>query len=59
MLNIGFLNESITPEQLNLVDKTLTVIYHQKIAIFPETDPVVNRLVAEYWARIKSQNSTL
>jgi transposase len=55
ILNIGFLDESITPEQLNLVGRTLTDMYHQKIAIFPETDPVVSRLVAEYWARIKSE----
>jgi hypothetical protein len=55
MLNIGFLNESITPEQLNLVCGTLPDMYHQKIAIFPETDPVVSLLVSEYWARIKSE----
>lgn len=55
ILNIGFIDESITPEQLNRVARTLTDMYQQKASIFPETDPVVSRLVAEYWAKIKSE----
>jgi transposase len=55
ILNIGFIDESITPEQLNLVARRLTDMYQQKASIFPETDPVVSRLVAEYWAKIKTE----
>jgi transposase len=55
ILNIGFLDESISPEQLNLVARTLTDMYQQKASIFPETDPVVSRLVAEYWTKIKTE----
>jgi transposase len=55
ILNIGFLEESITPQQLNLVARTLTNMYQQKASIFTETDPVVSRLVAEYWFKIKSE----
>ncbi|MGL4632880.1 MAG: IS1634 family transposase [Leadbetterella sp.] len=56
ILNIGFIDSSITPEQLNLVARCLTDMYQQKTSIFPQTDPIVVGLVTEYWSRIKKEN---
>jgi transposase len=52
ILNIGFLEEEISPEQLNAIGRTLTDMYQQKPSIFPETDPIVNKWVSEFWRRI-------
>jgi hypothetical protein len=52
ILNIGFLEEEISPEQLNVIGRTLTDMYQQKPSIFPETDPIVNKWVSEFWRRI-------
>lgn len=55
ILNIGFLEEVISPEQLNLIARHLTDMYHQKISIFPVTDTLVSKWVSEFWARIHQE----
>jgi hypothetical protein len=52
ILNIGFLDEDISPETLNLIARRLTDMYQQKMSIFPESDPIVLKLVTEFWNKI-------
>jgi Transposase DDE domain len=52
ILNIGFLEEDISPEILNLVARRLTDMYQQKMSIFSESDPIVLKLVTEFWNKI-------
>lgn len=56
ILNIGFLDQDITPEQLNQVSRRLTDMYQKKASLFDLTDPVVNRMVTMLWGRIVSDN---
>ena len=41
ILNIGFLEDALTPEQLNIIARTLTDIYERKETLFkqPKTKP--------------------
>jgi hypothetical protein len=52
ILDIGFLDEDISPETLNLIARRLTDMYQQKMSIFPESDPIVLKLVTEFWNKI-------
>ena len=52
ILNVGFLDDELTPEQLNLIARTLTDMYQQKQSIFPQTDPLISKWVAELWGKI-------
>ncbi len=52
VLNVGFLDDELTPEQLNLIARTLTDMYQQKQSIFPQTDPLISKWVAELWGKI-------
>ena len=58
MLNVGFL-EGLSPEQMNLIQKTLTgraENQDQKLFEFPvDDDPIVNQYVEAYYARLKSE----
>ncbi len=52
ILNVGFLDDELTPEQLNVIARTLTDMYQQKQTIFPQTDPLISKWVAELWGKI-------
>lgn len=52
ILNVGFLDDKLTPEQLNLIARTLTDMYQHKQSIFPQTDPLISKWVAELWGKI-------
>jgi hypothetical protein len=52
ILNVGFIDSAITPEQLNDVARRLNDMYELKQSLFELTDPVVKRMVNELWARI-------
>lgn len=52
ILNVGFLDDELTPEQLNLIARTLTDMYQSKQSIFPQTDPLISKWVAELWGKI-------
>lgn len=52
ILNIGFLEDDLQPEQLNLIARTLTDMYHKKQSIFPNTDLLVNKWVGVFWSKI-------
>lgn len=56
ILNIGFLNAELTVDQLNLISRTLTDKYQRKASLFPLADPMVERWVADLWARIVAEN---
>jgi transposase len=52
ILNIGFLEDDLTADQLNVIARTLTAMYQQKASIFPESDPLILKWVKEFWSRI-------
>lgn len=52
ILNVGFLDDELTPEQLNLIARTLTDMYQRKQSIFPQNDPLISKWVAELWGKI-------
>ena len=52
ILNVGFLDDELTPEQLNLIARTLTDMYQHKQSVFPQTDPIISKWVAELWGKI-------
>jgi len=52
ILNVGFLDDELTAEQLNTISRTLTDKYQHKQSIFPQTDPLINQWVDELWNRI-------
>ncbi len=52
ILNVGFLDDELTPEQLNLIARTLTDMYQRKQSIFPQTDALITKWVTELWGKI-------
>jgi hypothetical protein len=52
ILNIGFIEDDYTPEQLNEVAKLLTARYEKKQLLFESTDPAVIELTETLWQRI-------
>ena len=52
ILNVGFLSDVLTPEQLNKIARILTDIYEKKQSIFDEQDPIVQKWVTKLWSRI-------
>jgi transposase len=52
ILNVGFLDDSITPEQLNSVARRLTDMHQLKQSLFELHDPVVCAMVSALWGRI-------
>jgi transposase len=52
ILNIGFIEDSYTPEQLNLTSRLLTARYEQKQTFFEVTDQTVRGLAESLWKRI-------
>lgn len=54
VLNVGFLTEQLTAEQLNLIARILTDMYQKRAGLFPNTDPIIKRWVNDLWQRIVS-----
>jgi transposase len=52
ILNVGFIEDQLTPEQLNLISRTLTDMYERKQSLFVQTDDIITKWVTELWARI-------
>jgi len=52
ILNIGFIEDELSPEQLNIIARTLTDIYEQKETLFKQSDPLINKWVSELWSKI-------
>jgi hypothetical protein len=52
ILNVGFLDDELTPEQLNVIARTLTDMYQRKQNIFPSTDALITKWVTELWGKI-------
>jgi len=52
ILNIGFIEDDYSPEQLNQTARILTDRYEQKQSLFEPTDAAVVELVARLWERI-------
>jgi Transposase DDE domain len=52
ILNVGFLEDELTPEQLNLIARTLTDMYQQKQSIFPQNDPLITKWITVLWGKI-------
>lgn len=52
ILNIGFIDDDYSPEQLNQTARILTDRYEQKQTLFEPTDPSVIELAETLWQRI-------
>ena len=52
ILNIGFIEDEITAEQLNIIARTLTDIYERKEPLFKQKDPLINKWVSNLWSKI-------
>ncbi|MBK8503904.1 MAG: hypothetical protein IPL46_17850 [Saprospiraceae bacterium] len=52
ILNIGFIEEELTAEQLNIIARTLTSMYEKKESLFKQTDEVIAKWVSHLWSRI-------
>ena len=52
IVNIGFIEDEASTEQLVKIQKHLTNRYHLKQYLFEESDPVVIKLAEDYWQRI-------
>jgi transposase len=52
VLNVGFIEDDYTPEQLNLAASILTDRYQQKQSLFDQVDDCVWKLAEDLWARI-------
>ena len=56
ILNIGFIDDDYSPEQLNQTARILTDKYEHKQSLFESTDIAVNELVETLWTRIIKDN---
>ena len=56
ILNIGFIEDEYTAEQLNITARVLTARYEQKQALFEVTDEPVKELTERLWERIIQEN---
>src|ERR1035438_1088540 len=52
ILNIGYIDDKYSPEQLNQTARILTDRYEQKQRLFDPTDPGVIELTETLWKRI-------
>ena len=52
ILNIGFIDDDYSPEQLNQTARILTARYEQKLCLFEPTDTAVIELAEILWKRI-------
>ena len=52
ILNIGFLEDPLEAEQLNMIARSLTDMYEQKISLFKLDDPLVKKWTVKWWNKI-------
>lgn len=52
ILNIGFIEDKLSVEQLNTIARTLTDIYERKESLFTQKDPIINKWVSKLWSQI-------
>ena len=52
ILNVGFLDDELTAEQLNVIARTLTDMYQRKQSIFPQNDVLITKWVTDLWDKI-------
>ncbi len=52
ILNVGFLEDALTPDQLNIISRSLTNIYEKKQSIFNQTDPLIQKWITRLWSKI-------
>ena len=52
ILNIGFLEDPLIPEQLNLISRTLTAMYEGKTPLFESEDPMVKKWTIKWWNKM-------
>jgi hypothetical protein len=52
ILNNGYLEEPLTPEQLNIIARRLTDMYQKKTSLFDIVDPMIKKWVTHWWAKI-------
>lgn len=55
ILNIGFLEQELTAEQLNIIAGHLTDLYQKKTSLFEITEPLIKKWVIRWWNRIKEE----
>jgi len=55
LLNIGFLEEKLEPEQLNEIAKSITRIYQTKQSLFESEDQQVKKWSNTWWNKIVSE----
>ena len=55
LVNIGFIDDDYSPEQLNQTARILTDRYEQKQSLFEPTDTAVIELVETLWKRITKE----
>jgi transposase len=52
IVNVGFLQQVFSPDELNIVSRRLTDMYQQKASLFEITDNKVHDFVTQLWAQI-------
>jgi hypothetical protein len=52
ILNVGFIEDELTVEQLNIIARSLTDIYEKKQSLFKQTDEKIIKWISELWSRI-------
>ncbi len=52
ILNIGFIEDELTAEQLNIIARTLTAMYEKKESLFKQTDELIAKWVRQLWSKI-------
>ncbi len=52
ILNVGFIDDELTVDQLNHIARTLTDMYQKKTSLFPLTDPKIQKWVTALWQKI-------
>lgn len=52
ILNIGFLEQMLTAEQLNHIARALTDMYEKKLSLFSMEDPLVQKWTTIWWNKI-------
>ena len=56
ILNIGFLEDPLIPEQLNTISRAITDMYENKISLFSMEDPLVKKWTTIWWNKIVAGN---
>ena len=62
LLNVGFIDNVVDIDQLNQVRRILCNRYEEALGqpklfeINPDNEPIVNKLVEEYWSRLLNEN---